>query len=124
MNVSKKVYKVNKESKVNSLCVCPSCGKTFVKNTYQQAFCGIDENGFKSHKCKDKYWNTVTPEKRCNKTRISKAVKDKMDNYKFSYTDLNVLCTIRAKEEFLKMVKEGESSNEKKVTDYHNYYDE
>lgn len=22
-------------------------------------------------KCKDKYWNTITPEKRCNTTRIS-----------------------------------------------------
>ena len=62
-------YKLNKEAKVGDSCVCPSCGSGFVKNSYQQAFCKT-RTGMK---CKDKYWNTVTPEKRNNTTRISPA---------------------------------------------------
>ena len=41
----------------------------FLKTNYQQAFC----KSRKGTKCKDKYWNTVTPEKRNNTTRISPA---------------------------------------------------
>lgn len=64
-------YKLNKESKVNDLCVCPSCGSEFVKTNYQQAFCKYKGGTI----CKDKYWNTVTPTKRKNTTRISPASK-------------------------------------------------
>ena len=39
------------------------------KTNYQQAFCKTKSGT----KCKDKYWNTVTPTKRNNKTRISPA---------------------------------------------------
>lgn len=62
-------YQINKGSKVGVECMCPSCGTTFVKTNYQQAFCKTR----KGTKCKDKYWNTVDPKKRCNRTRISPA---------------------------------------------------
>ena len=62
-------YKTNKGAKVGDECICPSCGTKFVKENYQQAFCKSKGGTI----CKDKYWNTVTPEKRCNRTRISPA---------------------------------------------------
>lgn len=65
----KKIYKINKEKKVGDTCVCPSCGTEFVKSHYQQAFCKSKPKT----QCKDKYWNTVTPSKRNNTTRISPA---------------------------------------------------
>ena len=65
----KEIYKTNKAAKVGDICVCPSCKTEFTKTNYQQAFC----KSRKGTKCKDKYWNTVTPGKRNNKTRISPA---------------------------------------------------
>jgi hypothetical protein len=62
-------YKLNKETKVGEMCVCPSCGTKFKKTNYQQAFCKSKPKT----QCKDKYWNTVTPQKRNNTTRISPA---------------------------------------------------
>jgi uncharacterized FlgJ-related protein len=75
-------YELNKSSKVGTDCVCPSCGKNFTKASYQQAFCKTRGGT----KCKDKYWNTVVPNKRNNKTRISPASKNwlinrEMDNF-------------------------------------------
>lgn len=69
MSKIKEKYNKAKSAKVGEECICPSCGTKFVKGNYQQAFCKT-KNGTK---CKDKYWNTVTPEKRCNTTRISPA---------------------------------------------------
>ena len=69
-------YKSNKESKVGTECICPSCGSKFVKTNYQQAFC----KSMSGTICKDKYWNTVTPQKRCNTTRISPANQRWMDS--------------------------------------------
>lgn len=71
----KKVYKENKRKKVGESCVCPSCGNTFTKMSYQQVFCKT----FSGTKCKDKYWNTVTPTKRCNTTRISPASREYLE---------------------------------------------
>ena len=62
-------YKLNKEAALLDRCTCPSCGNEFTKTNYQQAFCKTRPGT----KCKDKYWNTVTPTKRNNKTRISPA---------------------------------------------------
>jgi len=62
-------YNINKKAKVGEDLICPSCGSRFTKTHYAQAFCK-SKNGTK---CKDKYWNTVTPEKRNNTTRISPA---------------------------------------------------
>lgn len=62
-------YKLNKDAKVGDKLTCPSCGQPFKKEHYQQAFCKSKSGT----KCKDKYWNTVTPTKRNNKTRISPA---------------------------------------------------
>lgn len=62
-------YELNKKASIKEKLICPSCQKSFIKEYYQQAFC---RNKSKT-KCKDKYWNTVTPEKRVNTTRISPA---------------------------------------------------
>jgi hypothetical protein len=65
----KETYNINKLASVGASCTCPSCGVTFDKVAPQQAFC----KSKRGTKCKDKYWNTVTPSKRCNTTRISPA---------------------------------------------------
>ena len=65
----KQKYKIAKESKVGDEVTCPSCGTIFLKTNYQQAFCKSKGKTV----CKDKYWNTVTPHKRNNTTRISPA---------------------------------------------------
>jgi hypothetical protein len=65
----KELYLVAKNAKVGDEVICPSCKTIFIKTNYQQAFC-------KTHigtKCKDYYWNNVTPSKRNNTTRISPA---------------------------------------------------
>ena len=65
----KEKYELAKSAKVGEICECPSCGRKFEKTNYQQAFCKSKVGT----KCKDKYWNTVTPDKRNNTTRISPA---------------------------------------------------
>lgn len=62
-------YNLNKLLKVGEECVCPSCNTKFIKSNYQQAFCKSKSGTI----CKDKYWNTVDPNKRNNTTRISPA---------------------------------------------------
>ena len=62
-------YSVNKSAKVGDNLVCPSCGTSFVKSNYQQAFCKSKSGTF----CKDYFWNNVTPNKRNNTARISPA---------------------------------------------------
>jgi hypothetical protein len=69
MKKIKQKYDLAKAAKVNEKCICPSCGNKFEKTNYQQAFCKTKGKTI----CKDKYWNTVTPEKRNNTTRISPA---------------------------------------------------
>lgn len=55
-------YDNAKASKVGETVVCPTCERTFVKASYQQAFCGIrgprNKNG-KATLCKDQYWNFI-----------------------------------------------------------------
>jgi len=68
MNI-RTTYKHNKQAEVGNICYCPSCGQQFKKEHYQQAFCKTRSGT----KCKDWYWNNVTPHKRCNTTRISPA---------------------------------------------------
>ena len=65
----KERYKLNKKSIVGDTCICPSCNTEFLKTNYQQAFCKTK----RGTKCKDKYWNTITPTKHNNTTRISPA---------------------------------------------------
>ncbi len=62
-------YQLNKSLKKGDSCVFPSCGANFLKTHYQQAFCKSKTGT----KCKDKYWNMVTPNKSNNTTRISPA---------------------------------------------------
>jgi len=69
MSRLKDKYKLSKNAKVGDICTCPSCGTEFVKEHYQQAFCKTKRKTW----CKDKYWNTITPTKRNNTTRISPA---------------------------------------------------
>jgi len=67
--VNKKAYNLNKIAKNGDTCICPACDQKFIKTSYQQVFCKTKGGTI----CKDKYWNTVTPTKRNNKTRISPA---------------------------------------------------
>lgn len=60
-------YNKNKQSTIGDVCKCPSCGTEFIKEHYQQVFCKT----YSGTVCKDKYWNTITPTKRNNTTRIS-----------------------------------------------------
>lgn len=76
-------YKLNKEKKVGNVCVCPACNTQFIKEHYQQTFCKTKGGTV----CKDKYWNTVTPTKRNNTTRISPASRRFMESR--SYRDFD-----------------------------------
>lgn len=73
MNNNKKslkaLYAIAKDAKVGTKVNCPSCGTSFDKTNYQQAFCKSKVGTI----CKDNYWNNVTPTKRNNTTRISPA---------------------------------------------------
>lgn len=69
MKKLKALYEKSKAAKVGDTCVCPSCKTPFIKTSYQQAFCKSKGGS----KCKDLYWNKITPEKRNNTTRISPA---------------------------------------------------
>ena len=79
----KQKYSLNKTLKVGDNCICPSCGSHFEKSNYQQAFCKI----LGKTKCKDKYWNTVIPHKRNNRTRISPASARYMQRVKIVPND-------------------------------------
>lgn len=76
----REAYRDAKSAKIGETCICPSCGSSFIKEHYQQAFCKVAGGTV----CKDKYWNTVIPTKRNNTTRISpanQAWKDKREDY-------------------------------------------
>lgn len=62
-------YREAKTARVGDPCTCPSCGTEFIKEHYAQKFCKTKGGTV----CKDKYWNTVDPNKRNNTTRISPA---------------------------------------------------
>lgn len=62
-------YNLNAAAKTGETLICPSCHTSFTKTNYQQKFCKSKTGT----QCKDKYWNTVTPTKRNNTTRISPA---------------------------------------------------
>jgi hypothetical protein len=53
---AKSRYDTNAQKKVGETCACPSCGKNFVKRSYQQKFHSI--------KCKDIYWNSIDDTRR------------------------------------------------------------
>jgi hypothetical protein len=78
-------YNVAKAKKVGELTLCPSCGTEFIKKTYQQIFCKTKIGT----QCKDKYWNTVTPTKRNNTTRISPANARYYEEYIEPYRNSN-----------------------------------
>ena len=78
-------YKHNKSAKIGEICYCPSCGQQFKKEYYQQAFCRTKTGT----KCKDLYWNTVTPEKRCNTPRISPASQAWLDRQESQRADMD-----------------------------------
>ena len=75
MTKIRELYQKAKAAKVGEVCICPSCNAKFTKTNYQQAFCRTRGKSI----CKDKYWNTVSPQKRCNTTRISPASKKFME---------------------------------------------
>lgn len=79
----KKVYTLNKGLNVGDSCECPSCGTMFIKSNKQQVFCK-SKGGTK---CKDYYWNNVTPSKRNNTTRISPRNRAYLNKIHRKYND-------------------------------------
>lgn len=55
-NQNDKIYLLNKTKKVYDICICPICGKEFIKKQYSQSFC--------SNGCKVKYHNNKQKGKR------------------------------------------------------------
>ena len=47
--------KLNREAKVGSTIVCPMCGESFRKNSYQHTYCSLQ--------CKDKRHNQLNPDR-------------------------------------------------------------
>jgi hypothetical protein len=70
-----RLYEIAKQAEVGESVTCPSCGTVFIKTTSKQAFCRSKGGRV----CKDKYWNTVIPTKRNNRTRISPASRAFME---------------------------------------------
>ena len=56
-NVSSKNYDAAKAAKVKTKVICAGCGNSFMKKSYQQAFCSSKGRG----NCKDRYWNIINP---------------------------------------------------------------
>ena len=54
-----KIYEAAKAAKTGTVCRCPSCGKEFIKKSYQQAFCSNKGRG----NCKDKFWNRANDDR-------------------------------------------------------------
>ena len=65
----KEQYNINRLAKIGDSLKCPSCNSNFKKLSYNQIFCKTKVKTI----CKDHYWNTITPTKRNNQTRISSA---------------------------------------------------
>lgn len=74
------MYDINAMKKVGETCCCPSCGKEFVKNSYQQKFCKSKVR-CKSN-CKDFYHNFVSESrnKRTKTMQINKSYRDDSDD--------------------------------------------
>jgi len=60
------VYQLNKIAPIGTTCECPSCGASFTKKKKDQCFCRTRIGTI----CKDKFWNTIDPDKRNNSARI------------------------------------------------------
>lgn len=54
-----RIYEVTKAAKTGTACRCPSCGKTFTKKSYQQAFCSNKGR----NNCKDNFWNRASDDR-------------------------------------------------------------
>lgn len=53
-------YETAKRARVGLIVRCPSCGHSFQKVSYQQAFCSNKGRG----NCKDVYWNRANTARR------------------------------------------------------------
>ena len=53
--MEKSRYEIAKTSPIGTELICPGCGQTFIKETYQQTFCKKRTGT----QCKDAYWNKV-----------------------------------------------------------------
>ncbi len=60
-------YNLAKMAAVGSDISCPACNKSHKKNTYNKVFCS-NQKTRAVRNCKDMFWNTVDPEKKCRNT--------------------------------------------------------
>lgn len=58
-SIASEIYHINAAKKVKDECICPSCGASFIKSSYQQKFCKSKNRGKSS--CKDFFHNFVNP---------------------------------------------------------------
>ena len=68
-------YKANKMASVGETVKCPTCGKHFIKRSYQHTFCGKRGKGKKEGKgrlCKDTYHNSVDDNRRFRASLFNK----------------------------------------------------
>lgn len=64
---AKYIYLTNRGAKVGALLLCPTCGRRFIKRSYQNVFCGTRGKGGKKNKgvlCKDTYHNSISEKRR------------------------------------------------------------
>lgn len=52
-NLATRIKDLNRAAKIGTTIKCPTCGRLFVKKSYQQVFC---RNKGRNN-CKDRYWN-------------------------------------------------------------------
>lgn len=73
----KRLYRAAQQTKTGEDIKCPACGTSHKKTTYNKVFCSNNKTAFNS--CKDKYWNTVDPNKRNRDTPWKRERDDRHD---------------------------------------------
>lgn len=71
-------YQVAKLAKTGSTIICPTCGKSHTKTSYQKVFCSNGTKN-KAHNCKDKYWN-FTDDSRRERMMIMSGTLEHLDD--------------------------------------------
>lgn len=106
INKMKLRYNVAKDAAVGSEIICPGCGCKHIKSTYNKTFCSNQKS--KGNKnCKDKFWNTVDPEKRCRNTEYFREVIMKKHEFDKGFGDKSYVDEIDRNGNFKGRTSEG-----------------
>lgn len=55
------LYTRAKNTRTGGRMLCPGCGKSIVKTTYNKVFCSNGRTVKGKSSCKDFFWNTINP---------------------------------------------------------------